>query len=297
MKRALLLLALLSCSAPAEGPIHRPGLDNAHWLTDTVISGAQPEGDAAFRELADLGVKTLISVDGLKPDLESAHKYGMRYVHLPIGYDGVPKERALELAKAIRELPGSIYVHCHHGRHRGPAAAVVACVVAGKMDNGQAIRAMEMLGTGPQYIGLWASARESKGADAAELRDLKVEFRETSPIPPLADAMVGLDTVFERLLLCREAGWRKPPGHPDIDPPHEALRLREICVEILRTEECRTRPSEFRAWMERTKAESQDLEVLLRSSASPERAERALAALQQSCTDCHQPYRNVKSRR
>jgi hypothetical protein len=156
---------------------------------------------------------------------------------------------------------------------------------------------MKTLGTGPQYIGLWASAREAKRADAAELRDLKVEFRETSPIPPLADAMVSLDAAFERLQLCQKSGWKTPPGHPDVDPPHEALRVREICAEILRTDDGKGRPADFQSWMQAARASSEQLEGLLRSSASPERADRALAALQQSCTDCHQPYRNVKARR
>src|SRR5262245_42817749 len=97
-------------------------LPNAYRITDKVISGGLPEGDAAFQELADLGVKTVISVDGMKPDVETAKKHGLRYVHLPHGYDGVPSERVLELAKAVRELPGLIYIHCHHGKHRSPAA-------------------------------------------------------------------------------------------------------------------------------------------------------------------------------
>jgi hypothetical protein len=32
-------------------------------------------------------VKTIVSVDGGKPDVETARKHGIRYVHLPIGYD------------------------------------------------------------------------------------------------------------------------------------------------------------------------------------------------------------------
>jgi protein tyrosine phosphatase (PTP) superfamily phosphohydrolase (DUF442 family) len=292
VKRAFLLLVLASCSVPEPRPLSAHGLGNARWLTDTVISGAQPEGDEAFRGLAALGVKTLISVDGLKPDVEAARRYGMRYVHLPIGYDGVPKERALELAKAIEELQGPVYIHCHHGQHRGPAAAVVACVVAGKMDNARAVETMRALGTGPQYIGLWESAREARKADVSELQGLKVEFREISPIPPLADAMVGLDAAFERLQLCQKSGWKTPAALPDVDPPHEALRLREICVEILRTEECRSRPEDFRRWMESTRAASEALEVRLRSAASADQADLALAALKQSCADCHKPCRN-----
>lgn len=296
---ALGLLALAaSCAAPEAAPearpVRKPGLENAYWLTDRVLSGAQPEGDRGFLELAALGVRTVISVDGSTPDVERARKHGLRYVHLPIGYDGVPADRALELAKAIEELDGPIYVHCHHGQHRGPAAAVVACVVAGRMDNARALETMKVLGTGPQYIGLWESAREAKRADAAALRDLRVDYRETAPIPPLAEAMVGVDAVVERLQLSGKAGWKTPADHPDVDPPHEALRLREIFTEILRTEDLKARPDEFRRFLEASRTAAERLEAVLRRG---EPAEAAFAALKQSCADCHKPYRNSPSRK
>jgi len=98
-------------------------LPNAVHVHAKVISGGQPDGEAAFQELHRLGVKTVISVDGAAPDLELAKKYGLRYVHLPHGYDGIPEPRVQELAKAVRDLEGPIYIHCHHGKHRSPAAA------------------------------------------------------------------------------------------------------------------------------------------------------------------------------
>ena len=109
-----------------------PKLPNAYRLHPRVISGGQPEGEQAFARLKELGVKTVISVDGARPEVELARKYGLRYVHLPHGYDGVPDERASELAKAVRDLPGPVYIHCHHGKHRSPAAATVACVAAAR---------------------------------------------------------------------------------------------------------------------------------------------------------------------
>ena len=62
-------------------PIPGTELHNAHRVTEKVLSGAAPEGEAAFRKLRDLGVKTIISVDGAKPDVELARRYGLRYVH------------------------------------------------------------------------------------------------------------------------------------------------------------------------------------------------------------------------
>jgi protein tyrosine phosphatase (PTP) superfamily phosphohydrolase (DUF442 family) len=122
-------------------------LPNPWQIHPQVISGGLPEGDEAFRALADLGVKTLISVDGARPDVALAKKHGLRYVHLPHGYDGVPEERMQELAKAVRDLPGPIYIHCHHGKHRSPTAAAVACVGAGLLDASAAAPFLQAAGT------------------------------------------------------------------------------------------------------------------------------------------------------
>jgi protein tyrosine phosphatase (PTP) superfamily phosphohydrolase (DUF442 family) len=106
-------------------------LPNPVRLHPRVISGGLPEGDEAFAELKALGVRTIVSVDGAEPDVDTATRYGLKYVHLPHGYDGIPESRVRELAKAVRELEGPLYIHCHLGKHRSPAAASAACVAAG----------------------------------------------------------------------------------------------------------------------------------------------------------------------
>src|SRR5262245_48277837 len=129
------LAAFVGSSVAAEprklAALHLPCAIEIH---PQVISGGLPEGEAAFQDLAALGIKTIISVDGATPDVATAKKHGLRYVHLPHGYDGISAARAAELAKAVRDLPGPIYIHCHHGKHRSPAAAAVACVAAGLTD-------------------------------------------------------------------------------------------------------------------------------------------------------------------
>jgi protein tyrosine phosphatase (PTP) superfamily phosphohydrolase (DUF442 family) len=111
-------------SSSQEGkPIPLGGLHNVYRITNHLYSGSSPEGEEGFRSLQKFGIKTIISVDGARPDVAMAHTYHLRYVHLPFGYDGIPRQRILELAKAVRDLPGPVYIHCHHGKHRGPAAA------------------------------------------------------------------------------------------------------------------------------------------------------------------------------
>lgn len=157
---------------------------------------------------------------------------------------------------------------------------------------------MKTMGTGENYLGLWASAREAKPADPAALDRLPVEYRETAPVPPLMEAMVGLDRAFEGLTHARKAGWMKPPDHPDVDPPHEALRAREILTEILRTDEFAARPAEYRSMMTASLAASTALESLLRARPRPpmETLDAAYVRLRKTCADCHAPYRNAPRR-
>jgi protein tyrosine phosphatase (PTP) superfamily phosphohydrolase (DUF442 family) len=103
-------------------PLSVASLPNAFRVSERIYSGGNPDDERGFAALAKLGVKTAISVDGARPDVETARRFGIRYVHLPFGYDGIPKDRIAELAKCAATMQGPLYIHCHHGKHRGPAA-------------------------------------------------------------------------------------------------------------------------------------------------------------------------------
>ena len=79
-------------------------------------------------------------------------------------------------------------------------------------------------------------------------------------MPPLVEAMVALDAAFEKLELARRAGWKTPPGHPDVDPAHEALRAREILTELMRTDDFKARPRDVQAMMEHARSAAAELE-------------------------------------
>lgn len=270
-------------------------LPNVYRLHPKVMSGGQPEGEAGFRELQALGVRTIISVDGAKPDVGLAHKYGMRYVHLPLGYDGISEARARELAKAVRELPGPIYIHCHHGRHRSPTAAAVACVGAGLLSSEAAPAVLRAAGTGEGYLGLHHAAQAARRFDDALLDALQTEFVELAPLPPLAEAMVELDETYEHLRAIEGAAWQAPAKHPDLDPAHEALLLLEHFCELLRTEEVQRKPVRFIELLDSSAAAARELQgVLAEGSRGAEaRASALLARIQALCNECHQQYRDV----
>ncbi len=214
---ALLLLQTFACAQTPQR-IESQHLPNAVLVHPKVISGGLPEDGAAFQELANRGVKTVISVDGMKPDVQLAAKYGLRYVHLPHGYDGVPATRARELAQAVRDLPGPIYIHCHHGKHRSPTAATVACVTAGMLPRESAVGILEMAGTDPNYRGLYQSARDARPMSTEQLDSSLVTFHSVEAIPPLAEAMVDLEHTFNNVRQIAKSNWRSPIDHPDLDP-------------------------------------------------------------------------------
>jgi protein tyrosine phosphatase (PTP) superfamily phosphohydrolase (DUF442 family) len=280
--------------------LDEPTLPNAYRLHARVISGGQPAGEPAFARLKELGVRTVISVDGAKPEVEFAKKHGLRYVHLPHGYDGVPEERAKELAKAVRDLPGPIYIHCHHGKHRSPAAATVACVGAGLLAPGNALAVLETAGTSENYRGLYQAAEAAKRFDDALLDELRVEFPETVKVPPIADAMIAMEHTHDHLKQLAAVGWRPINKSPDLDPAHEALLLREHYTELLRTDEVKEQPEGFQKLLAESEVTAQELEALLADwkkagSPAPPRAEigQAFAAVTKSCATCHKTYRDV----
>ena len=269
-------------------------------LHEKVISGGLPETDAAFQELADLGVKTIISVDGMMPDVATAAKHGLQYVHLPHGYDGIPKHRIKELAKAVRDLPGVIYIHCHHGKHRSPAAASVACVGAGLIPAGLAVPILQLAGTNPMYRGLYEAAQHATAFDEALLNELQVEFKEVQEIPPIAEVMVHLSHASGDLKLIADAGWKSPANHPDLAPAHEALLMRELFTEILRTDEVANQPEDFRKLLQDSEAAARQLETELRTWTFGDKAADRTVRLSEltdrisaNCKACHQKYRDV----
>lgn len=304
MALAVCAIAAAQSGAQAAPPgprkIDSERLPNAYRVTEKVISGGQPAGDEAFAELAQLGVKTIISVDGAQPNVAAAKKHGLRYVHLPHGYDGISDERAKELAKAVRDLPGPIYIHCHHGHHRSPAAAAVACVTAGLLPQEAALAVLTTAGTSESYRGLYQSARAARRLEDRVLDVVAAEFPETARLPPIADAMVEIEHTHDHLKALAAGGWRQLAKNPDLDPPHEALLLKEHYHELLRTADVERQPDEFRAILQAGERDAAALEAALmtwqQSGAAgkpPEAIGKSFTAVSHSCTACHSKYRDV----
>jgi len=293
--RAAALVAVLALGAGARvaAADALPGIHNFLRATTNVFSGSQPEGEAAFAALAKLGVKTVISVDGSKPDVELAAKHGLRYIHLPIGYDGIPTNRVAELAKAAVTVAGPIFVHCHHGKHRGPAAVGVICLAAGSLNVQQADAFLRQAGTSPDYPGLFRAVTHFVAPTAAQLAAMPTHFPSVSRTSSLIEAMVAIDAHYDHLKAAQKAGWRTPPEHPDISPAHEATLLWEQLRELARTEDTAGRAPDYRAKLDAAVKQAESLHGTLKLDLpAKEWRDTAFKSIGQSCVDCHKRYRN-----
>ena len=280
--------------------LDEPRLVNPLRIAPGVISGGMPD-EAGFEALAELGVKTVISVDGALPDAELARRFGLRYVHLPHGYDGIPRARARELAKAVRDLEGPVFIHCHHGKHRSPVAAVTACVMLGWLDPTAVDSVLRAAGTSEGYRGLYRTAREARRVDGGQLDMIPANFTDRAKVPALAEAMVALERAHDRLRLIAAAQWQPPQDRPDLDPRHEVLLLREQFAELLRTAAVQEKAVEFERWLRDSNVAAGKLEAALddRSDDAPGADNRAKASRDQllreisdRCQICHRQFRD-----
>lgn len=280
------------------GKVKADGLHNVFRISEKLLCGSSPDGAKGFASLQKLGVKTVITVDGARPDVETARNFGLRYVQLPIGYDGVPREQAMRIARAVRDLPGPIYLHCHHGKHRGPAAAAVAslfldehCTIA------SAVAQLKRAGTDPYYTGLYAAPTVLRRPSKPELDAIDDRFPEVAQVPALAKMMVQIDERWENVARVRKADWQPPADHPDIDGAHEVLMLREHYREVARLSESQRRGREFQEWLTAADQHAGELESLLRAvrSAKLDRpaADQQFRLVAMDCTKCHAKYRDV----
>ena len=273
-------------------------IENLFQVSGRLFSGGQPNGEKGFRELSKLGVKTILSVDGARPDVEAARRAGMRYVHIPVGYDGVSRPSALQIVKAVTTLPGPIFIHCHHGKHRGPSAVALCGLATDGWSHTQALNWLKQAGTSTDYQGLFSSVRGFVAPSAAELAGVSPDLPAQAKVNSLIEAMVAIDEHWDRLKASRGQQEVPSKGEREIDPAHEALLLSEAFRELTRLEETRTRGDDLVARMHAAERASTALRSALSeagpspSPASRARVDSAFAAVSKTCSSCHAQHRD-----
>lgn len=288
--------AALEVTLPERAPEEGPGLHNLYQLSDNILSGAEPDNEASLKALSERGIKTILSVDGKAPDAETAAKYGMRYVHVPIQYKGITGEQVAQITKTFREQEGPFYVHCFHGKHRGPAAAALGRVALDGVGRDQAIAEMrQWCGTSPKYEGLYATIASGMIPTADQTADFPFAFPPALPLEGIAGYMVELSRPYDRIKEMAKRNWEVNPDHPDLDPVNEAAVLSRLLERAPELDDLADQPDDFRQWMAESVPQGQALHAALqasRASGDWTAAEAALEQLSASCNACHKAYRN-----
>lgn len=284
--------AVPAAAPPAPPSAEAPQLSNVLPVVPGIISGSAPATDADYRRLASMGIRTIISVDGSSPDPAAARAEGMRYVHIPVEYAGITPDEEAAIARAVRDLPGPVYIHCHHGKHRGPAAAALAAIALGEMTPAQGVAFLERAGTSPAYPGLFACVRRADALDSATLDAAPADFPEVAPTPGFVQAMVRIDGLFDRLGRIRDAGWKAPADHPDLAPVAEAGRLVDLLRALKQDPLARSNGPQFLDLLAQSADSALALEDALAGRAGAPALDDRLRAVGASCRACHEPYRD-----
>ncbi len=270
------------------------GVENVIVFGRGVISGSEPEGDEGFDTLAELGVKSILSVDAARPDLEAAKARGMRYAHVPIRYDGVTGEQRLVIAKALRELPRPIYIHCHHGKHRGPAAAALGLICVGELEPTEGVELMRTAGTSASYDGLYDDVSTAVQIPGINIDTLgPKELPEAVVVTGLAASMVEINDVFADIRAVADAGWTVPSDHPDLELEEAAPRLpdlfRALADELDRPTNAHV-DAGYRVMMREAAETASSLEAAINAE-DWTLADELRSSVAQSCVRCHEAYR------
>jgi protein tyrosine phosphatase (PTP) superfamily phosphohydrolase (DUF442 family) len=273
-------------------PVQFTNLTNVFQLTDKIYSGSTPDSEEAFKALKDKGIKTIISVEGARPEVEMAKKYGIRYVHLPIGYDGVSTNLANRIIKAAVASDGPVFVHCRIGLQRGPAGAALVCMGTDGWTADQAMAWMRAADTSTNYTGLFRSVADYKPPTKEEIAAMPADFPELTEVTGLAKEMVRIDTHFRELKNFRKAGYQKPASNPELNAAEEARQLHDKLKALLVSSYVKEHNTDFRQRL----GQAEEAAVLLQHSlvASPmdtNNVESGYLQLNASCVYCHREHR------
>ncbi len=104
-------------------------IKNFGQMDERFYRGARPKNQDDFKDLAAMGIKTVIDLTEAPADSErlAVEAAGMKYVHIPMVEKKYPTEEATNAFLKITNDPatGKFFLHCAGGRHRTGAMGAV----------------------------------------------------------------------------------------------------------------------------------------------------------------------------
>lgn len=260
-------------------------------VSESVFCGAHPTSEDAFAALSKKNIKTIVSVDGTEPHLLAAKKHGIRYVHIPIGYGQIDKKSLGMIARLASEAEKPMYVHCHLGKHRGPAVAAIASLELAEIDHQEAIGFLGKAGTNKKYVGLWDSVKTHQRPAPKKSWPQLIEVSKVDPFVSAMSKMIG---PIEQLRATNKANWKpskelRNSEFRNFKPQHLAVLINQNFREAVRAN-----PKKDDKVLSSYLAESASISVELEKSLSDKDHKQAsiqLNSLLMQCSRCHEEYR------
>ena len=246
-------------------------------LTPDLLVGPRPSREQ-IEELVALGIKKVISVDALPPE-SNLWGESIQVRHLPLGYSDLLRTHQLRLARELSIDPIRTYIHCHHGKHRGPAAALAALRNLGQLDQAEATTWLDRCGV--DYQGLRQAVHNAQPQSSENIQ-AAMPLEEIVATGSLSRLMAEIDQVWDRLKKVPS------PGDPDARTQKEdAAHL----VDLFRMSSESAGPVD--PAYPKQMQEAIDLATKLESQLQDgQDAPQLRAALRSSCRTCHRAFRD-----
>lgn len=194
-RRVLPLLLALSLSVPAfaanaarpsawAAAVAAKGVENLYRVEPDLYRSARPAAEG-FRELAALGVKTVLDVESPGDDA-AVRGTAIRLFHVPMSAFGLRNDRVLAALRILADPANRpIVVHCHLGADRTGALIALYRVVVQGWSKEDAIR--EMDDGGYHHSSWWRNL--DRYVAAADVDALRKELKIGKPAATLAAAL------------------------------------------------------------------------------------------------------------
>jgi len=137
----------LDGDGPADGkpwatPVACPGVPKVYKVTDDLYRGGQPE-DEGFRELAAMGIKTVVNLRTTATDRDETVAAGLAYEHIrfhPCFPEDEDVIRFLRIVTDPRRTP--VFVHCWGGAERTSVMCAAYRIIVCDWSKGEATSEM-----------------------------------------------------------------------------------------------------------------------------------------------------------
>ena len=179
-----------ACAQPSdlEDQLQVPSADTRHLRGPTTVPRTHRRTGNARHQESDFGRCT--------PPESNLWSEAIEVRHLPLGYRDLPKSVQLRLARELLNDPVKTYIHCHHGQHRGPAAALAALRALGQLDQTEAKSWLDRCGVG--YQGLRQAVQDAQPESPQNIQ-AAMPLEEAVATRSLSRLMAEIDQVWDRL--------------------------------------------------------------------------------------------------